>query len=98
MSDQYTAGPTFTLAVADTSVGFTAASLNPTTNDYAMEIAIIQAVGPLYIETGGGAATTSSFPMAAGDSISISGYANLKNLRFIRNTNTTSVVVIPMYR
>lgn len=98
MPDEYTCGPTFTLAVADSSVGFTAASLSPTTNDYKMEQAIIQAVGALYVETGGGAATTASFPMAAGDSISMTGYGNLKNLRFIRNTTTTSVVVIPLYR
>ena len=96
----YVAGPTFTLAVADTSVGFTTETLKPTTGECegrTMENATIQAIGALYVESSG-AATTASFPMAAGSTIQMEGYGNLKKLRFIRNTNTTSVVVIPLYR
>lgn len=100
MADQYTTGPTFTLAVADSSVGFTDATLKPVSGrlqGMKMEQAQIYIVGPLYVETDG-PATTASQPKAAGDELNLAGHDNLKRLRFIRNTDTTSVVVIPIYR
>jgi len=96
----YVAGPTFTLVVADTSVGFTDETLKPTTGECegrTMEQAAIKAIGALYVESSG-AATTNSFPMAANDTLEMSGYGNLKKMRFIRNTVSTTVVVIPLYR
>ena len=99
--DIFNNGATFTVTVADTSVGIPAANLQPTTGalqGFNMEIATIYAVGALYVETGGGAATTAGFPMAAGDSLQLTGYENLTKVRFIRNTTSTSIVVIPSYR
>ena len=99
--EQYMNGPTVTVAVADTSIGLPATTLVPTSGPLVaqtLEQATIQAVGALYLETGGGDATAASFPMAAGDIIQLTGYNNLKMVRFIRNTNTTSIVVIPSYR
>jgi|WetSurMetagenome_2_1015567.scaffolds.fasta_scaffold03719_3 hypothetical protein len=101
MIDQFSNGAAKTLAVADTSVSLLAADVKPTSGEFqglTCEVATIQAIGPLYVETGGAAATTASYPMAAGDVLSISGYQNIKKLKFIRNTNTTSIVWIPSYR
>jgi hypothetical protein len=97
----YINGAAKTVAVETSSVPLLAADIAPTTGFYAgmqCEVATIKAVGALYMETSGADATTSSFPMAASDVISISGYQNIKNLRFIRNTTNTTLVWIPSYR
>ena len=97
----YTMGPSNVLAVADASVGFATEDLKPTTGRFqGMEVAIaeIYAVGALYKEYNGVAATTNGIPMAAGDSFVVEGYENIKGLRFIRNTSTTSIIWAPGYR
>lgn len=99
--EQYIFGPAKTLAVADTSVGFLAEDMKPTSGKFAdmqVEVAEIYAVGALYKEYGGGAATTGGIPMGAGDSFVLEGYQNIRDLRFIRNTTTTSIVWSPGYR
>jgi hypothetical protein len=97
----YVNGPVKTLAVETSSVSLLAADMKPTSGKFAdmvVEKATIQAVGALYVETGGSDATSASFPIAAGDSITIEGYGNIKNLRFIKNVTDTSLVWIPSYR
>ncbi len=97
----YILGPAKTLAVEDVSVGFVATDMKPTSGFYAdmqVETVTIRAIGELYVEAGGGAATTGSFPLNAGDSQEFEGYQNIKNLRFIRNAVNTTLVWIPGYR
>ena len=98
---QYIFGPAKTLAVGAASVGLVATDMKPTSGKFAdmqVEIVEIYAVGPLFKEYGGGDATTGGIPMAAGDSFVLEGYQNIRDLRFIRNTNTTSIVWSPGYR
>ncbi len=97
----YRNGPVKTLIVEGTSVPLLAEDIKPTSGRFAdcqAEYAQIQAIGPLYIETGGDDATTASFPMGAGDYLEFKGYENIKNIRVIRNVNSTTLVWFPGYR
>lgn len=99
--EQYRFGPAKTLTVEDTSVPLLSTDVAPTSGEYAgmqCEVALIKAVGALYMETSGSAATTASFPMDAEETIVLEGYGNIKRLRFIRNTTNTTLVWIPGYR
>jgi hypothetical protein len=101
MADTYIFGPSKTLAVSTASVPLLTEDIKPTSGKYQglqAEVAEIYAVGALYKEYGGGAATTASIPMAAGDSFVIEGYQNIKDLHFIRNTSDTTIVWSPGYR
>jgi len=99
--EQYFFGSVKTLAVGASSVYLVVTDVKPTSGEFEgkqAEVALVRATGPLYVEAGGGDASVNSFPMAAGDSIEFEGYQNIKNLRFIRNTNSTTLVWIPGYR
>lgn len=90
-----------TLAVENVSVNWLAADIAPTSGPCqgrVAEIAIIKAVGPLYVEFSGIAATTGGFPLDTGDIIQVEGYENIKNMRLIRNTNNTTAVAVFGYR
>ena len=98
--DQYILGPPKTVSV-DGSVPLLAADISPTSGIYAgmqAEKATITAVGAVFMETGGGAASSASFPMDVGDTIAIDGYQNLKRLQFIKAVGATTIVWIPAYR
>jgi hypothetical protein len=94
-------GATVSLTVAETSVGIAAADLNPTVGiakGMSAEIAVIKNLGPMYIEGGGGDATSSSFPLeTTNDVIVVKGYTNISKLRFIKNTNNTGVKILIGY-
>ncbi len=100
MSEQYTYGTSVVLTVSTVSVGLDTTTLAPTAGRLAgrkLEKIRFVAVGPLYFESYG-TATTSSYPMAAAEYLEVGGYDNLVNMRWIRNTNDTTVKLIPMYR
>lgn len=90
-----------TLAVSSASVGFLAADMAPTTGNNqgrTAETVLFTAVVAVYVEFGGGAATTGGMPLAAGTFLTIEGYENIKNLRFIRVSGDATVVATFGYR
>lgn len=96
----YSLGPAVTLAVGASSVSFLSGSVKPTSGKNQgkqAEIVLIKAIGPLYMDCGT-AATTASYPRDTDDEIVIEGYENIRELTFIRNTNSTSVVALFGYR
>lgn len=100
-SEIYIMSAAKTLAVQTGSVGWVAADMVPTTGPNqgrTAEMVMINAVGALYVEFGGVDATTGSFPMAAGDTLTINGYQNIRDMRLIRNTSNTTAVAVFGYR
>ena len=90
-----------TLAVTDTSGGFLAADMVPTTGKNqgrTAESVLICAVGAVYLEFDGVAATSGSMPLAAGAYLEIKGYENIKGLRLLRQSGNTTVVATFGYR
>ena len=98
--DQYIIGPPKTVTV-DTTIGLLSADIVPTSGKYEgmkAEVATIQAIGALYVQTDGSDADATGWPMAATDILTIEGYQNIKNLRFVKKTGATSLVWLPSYR
>ena len=99
--DIYILSAAKTLAVTDTSAGFLAADMAPTTGNNqgrTAEYVRIFAVGAVYMEWGGGACTSGGAPLAAGQSIGIDGYENIKGMRFLRQVGNTTIVATFGYR
>lgn len=109
LDNQYQAGPTYKITVADTAISLgdagNLAKIQPTSGDYinksASSVFIHVITSGLYFCPGGSTPVvdgTLGHPLAVGDSFTIKNFQNIKNAKFIRQgANTGAIMVTPYF-
>ncbi len=102
---QYAAGPTYLIAIADSVVNLGSAThlskIQPSTGDFANKSATAVWVhcltNPIYFTPGGtDPATDGSIghPLSVGSMLELRNFDNIKNLKFIRQGSSTGAIMV----
>jgi hypothetical protein len=109
ISDDLVYGVTTNITVADTAIALgdsgTLALIQPTTGNFARKSAksvlITVVTYPIYYTPGGTTPVVDGsvgHPLAVGASITVNGFDNIKNMKFIRqSTNTGAIMMTPAF-